>query len=163
VQPLHTILAVQTGGSAFKVFPRAELNVCQLLGSTYFCPNNNILDKRTKTNCVLGLFNRDQEVIMTHCPWISIAATDFNIQLGANIILLYLANSKEVQLVYVTTDTIIQNYLFHHYYNYVYMNKTIRFKKRYNWFAARNLLLRNFMDLSNCGYQQTVSCLLSHT
>jgi hypothetical protein len=29
----------------------------------------------------------------------------------------------------VTTDTIIQNYLFHHYYNYVYMNKTIRFKK----------------------------------
>jgi hypothetical protein len=30
--------------------------------------------------------------------------------------------------VYVTTDTIIQNYLFHHYYNYVYMNKTIRFK-----------------------------------
>jgi hypothetical protein len=30
----------------------------------------------------------------------------------------------------VTTDTIIQNYLFHHYYNYVYMNKTIRFKKR---------------------------------
>jgi hypothetical protein len=32
--------------------------------------------------------------------------------------------------VYITTDTIIQNYQFHHYYNYVYMNKTIRFKKR---------------------------------
>jgi hypothetical protein len=31
--------------------------------------------------------------------------------------------------VYMTTDTIIQNYQFHHYYNYVYMNKTIRFKK----------------------------------
>jgi hypothetical protein len=30
----------------------------------------------------------------------------------------------------MTTDTIIQNYKFHHYYNYVYMNKTIRFKKR---------------------------------
>jgi hypothetical protein len=99
VQPLHTILAVQTGGSAFKVFTRAELNACQILGSTYFCPNNNILDKRTKTNCVLGLINRDQEVITTHCPWISIAATDFNIQLGANRFFLYLANSKEVQLV----------------------------------------------------------------
>jgi hypothetical protein len=31
--------------------------------------------------------------------------------------------------VYVTADTIIQNYFSHHYYNYVYMNKTIRFKK----------------------------------
>jgi hypothetical protein len=31
--------------------------------------------------------------------------------------------------VYMTTDTIIQNYQFHHYYNYVYMNKTIRLKK----------------------------------
>jgi hypothetical protein len=99
VQPLYTILAVQTGGSAFKVFTRAELNACQILGSTYFCPNSNILDKRTKTNCVLGLFNRDQEVITAHCPWISIAATDFNIQLGANRFLLYLPNSKEVQLV----------------------------------------------------------------
>jgi GT2 family glycosyltransferase len=29
----------------------------------------------------------------------------------------------------MTTDTIIQNYQFHYYYNYVYMNKTIRFKK----------------------------------
>jgi hypothetical protein len=99
VQPLHTILAIQTGGSAFKVFTRAELGACQVLGGTYFCPNSNILDKRIKTNCVLGLFNRDQEVITAHCPWISIAATDFNIQLGANRFLLYLANSKEVQLV----------------------------------------------------------------
>jgi hypothetical protein len=32
--------------------------------------------------------------------------------------------------VYVTTDTIIQNNLFHHYYNYVYMNRTIRLKKK---------------------------------
>jgi hypothetical protein len=63
VQPLHTIVAVQTGGSAFKVFTRAELGACQLLGRTYFCLNNNILDKRTKTNCVLGLFNRDQEAL----------------------------------------------------------------------------------------------------
>jgi hypothetical protein len=101
VQPLHTILSVQTGGSAFKVFTRAELNACQLLGSTYFCPNNNILNKRTKTNYVLGLFNRDQEVITSLCPWISIGATDFNIQLGANRFLLYLANSKAVQLVCV--------------------------------------------------------------
>jgi hypothetical protein len=31
--------------------------------------------------------------------------------------------------VYVTADTIIQNYSSHHYYNYVYMNKTIRLKK----------------------------------
>jgi hypothetical protein len=99
VQPLHTIVAVQTGGSDFKVFTRAELGACQLLGSTYFYPNNNILDKRTKTNCVLGLFNRDQEVIRAHCPWISIGTTDFNIQLGANKFILYLANSKEVQLV----------------------------------------------------------------
>jgi hypothetical protein len=38
-------------------------------------------------------------VITAHCPWISIAATDFNIQLGANRFILYLANSKEVQLV----------------------------------------------------------------
>jgi hypothetical protein len=91
---LHTILAVQTGGSAFKVFARAELGAC-----TYFCPNSNILDKRIKTNCILELFNREQEVITAHCPWISIAATDFNIQLGANRFLLYLANSKEVQLV----------------------------------------------------------------
>jgi hypothetical protein len=36
VQSFHTILAVQTGGSAFKVFTRAELNACQLLGCTYF-------------------------------------------------------------------------------------------------------------------------------
>jgi hypothetical protein len=99
VQPLHTILAIQTGGSAFKVFTRAELSACQVLGGTYFCPNSNILDKRIKTNCVLRLFNRDQEVITAHCPWISIAATDFNIQLGANTFLLYLANSKEVHLV----------------------------------------------------------------
>jgi hypothetical protein len=84
VRPLHTILAVQTGGSAFKVFTWAELSACQVLGSTYFCPNSNILDKRIKTNCVLGLFNRDQEVITAHCPWISIAVTDINIQLGAN-------------------------------------------------------------------------------
>jgi hypothetical protein len=80
------------GGSAFKVFTRAELDACQVLGDRYFCPNLNILDKRIKTNCVLGLFNRDQEVITAHCPWISIAATDFNIQLGANRFLLYLAN-----------------------------------------------------------------------
>jgi hypothetical protein len=38
-------------------------------------------------------------VITAHCPWISIAATNFNIQLGASKFLLYLANSKEVQLV----------------------------------------------------------------
>jgi hypothetical protein len=30
----------------------------------------------------------------------------------------------------MNTDTIIQNYQLHHYYNYVYMNKTIRLKKR---------------------------------
>jgi hypothetical protein len=59
VQPLHTILALQTGGTAFKVFTRAELGACQVLGGSYFCPNSNILDKRIKTNCVLGLFNRD--------------------------------------------------------------------------------------------------------
>jgi hypothetical protein len=70
-----------------------------VLGSTYFCPNSNMLDKRIKTNCVLGLYNRNQEVITSHCPWISIAATDFTVQLGANKFLLYLANSKEVQLV----------------------------------------------------------------
>jgi hypothetical protein len=99
VQPLHTILAIKTGVSAFKVFTWAELSTCQVLGSTYFCPNSNILDKRIKTNCVLGFFNSDQEVITAHCPWISIAATDFNIQLGANKFLLYLANSQEVQLV----------------------------------------------------------------
>jgi hypothetical protein len=58
-----------------------------------------VLDKRIKTNCVLGLYNRNQRVITAHCPWISIAATDFTIQLGANKFLLYLANSKEVQLV----------------------------------------------------------------
>jgi hypothetical protein len=75
------------------------LGACQVLGGTYFCPNSNILDERIKTNCVLGLFNRDQEVITAHCLWISIAATDFNIQLGANRFLLNLANSKEVQLV----------------------------------------------------------------
>jgi hypothetical protein len=98
VKPFHTILAVQTGGSDFKVFTRA-VGACQVLGSTYFCPNLNILDKRINTNCVLGLFNRDQEVITAHCPWISIAATDFNIQLGANRFLLYLANSKEEELV----------------------------------------------------------------
>jgi hypothetical protein len=98
VQPLHTILAIQTGGWAFKVFTRAELSACQVLGSTHFCPNSNVLDKRIKTNCVLGLYNRDQEVIMALCPWISVAATDFTIQLGAKF-LLYLANSKEVQLV----------------------------------------------------------------
>jgi hypothetical protein len=96
VQPLHTILATQTGGSAFKVFTRAELSACQVLCSTYFCPNSNILDKRIKTNCLLGLFNRDQEVITAHCPWISITATNFNIQLGANKCLLNLANSNEV-------------------------------------------------------------------
>jgi hypothetical protein len=84
---------------AFKVFTREELSVCQVLGSTYFCPNNNVLDKRIKTNCVLGLYNRDQEVITDNCPWISIAATNFTVQLGANKFLLYLANSKEVQLV----------------------------------------------------------------
>jgi hypothetical protein len=70
-----------------------------VLGSTYFCPNNNVLDKRIKTNCVLGLNNRNQEVITANCPWISIAATNFTVQLGANKFLLYLANSKEVQLV----------------------------------------------------------------
>jgi hypothetical protein len=32
--------------------------------------------------------------------------------------------------VYVTADTIIQNYFSHHYYNYVYMNKTIRLKQK---------------------------------
>jgi hypothetical protein len=99
VQPLHTILAIQTGGSAFKVFTREELSACQVLGSTYFCPNNNVLDKQIKTNCVLGLYNRNQEVITANCPWISITATDFTVQLGANKFLLYLANSKEVQLV----------------------------------------------------------------
>jgi hypothetical protein len=98
VQPLHTILAIQTGGSAFKVFTRAEFSACQILDGTYFCPNSNIVDKIIKTNCVLVLFNRDQEVITAHCLWISIATTDFNIQLGANKCLLYLANSKEVQL-----------------------------------------------------------------
>jgi hypothetical protein len=70
-----------------------------VLLSTYFCPNSNVLDKHIKTNCVLGLYNRDQKVIKDHCPWISIAATDFTIQLGANKFLLYLANNKEVQLV----------------------------------------------------------------
>jgi hypothetical protein len=45
------------------------------------------------------LNNRNQEVIKANCPWISIAATNFTVQLGANKFLLYLANSKEVQLV----------------------------------------------------------------
>jgi hypothetical protein len=57
VQPLHTILAIQTGASAFKLFTREELGACQVLGGTYFCPNSNILDKRVATNCVLGLYN----------------------------------------------------------------------------------------------------------
>jgi hypothetical protein len=99
VQPLHTILAIQTGGGAIKVFTREELIACQVLGGTSFCLNSNILDKRINTNCVLGLYNRNQEVITANCPWISIAATDFTVQLWANKFLLYLANSKEVQLV----------------------------------------------------------------
>jgi hypothetical protein len=75
------------------------LGACQVLGGTYFCPNSNILDKRVETNCVLGLYNRNKEVITANCPWISIAATDFTVQLGANEFLLYHSNSKEVQLV----------------------------------------------------------------
>jgi hypothetical protein len=99
VQPLHTILAIQTGGSAFKVFTLEELGACKVLGGTYFCPNSNILDKRVEMNCVLGLYNINQEVITANCPCISIAATDFTVQLGANKFLLYHSNSKEVQLV----------------------------------------------------------------
>jgi hypothetical protein len=99
VQPLLTILAIQAGGSAFTVFTREELGACQVLGGTYFCPNSNILDKRVETNCVLGLYNRNEEVITANCPWISSAATNFTVQLGANKFLLYHSNSKEVQLV----------------------------------------------------------------
>jgi hypothetical protein len=75
------------------------LGACQVLGSTYFCPNSNILDKRVETNSVLGLYNRNKEVITAKCPWISISATDFTVQLGANKFLLYHSNSKDVQLV----------------------------------------------------------------
>jgi hypothetical protein len=99
VQPPHTILAIQTGGLAFKVFSREELGACQVLGGTYFCSNNNILDKRVHNNCVLGLYNRNEEVITANCPWISISATDFTMQLGANKFLLYHSNRKDVQLV----------------------------------------------------------------
>jgi hypothetical protein len=75
------------------------LAACQVLGGTYFYPNSNILDKRVGTNCVLGLYNRNEEAITDNCPWISIAATDFTVQLGANKFLLYHSNSKDVQLV----------------------------------------------------------------
>jgi hypothetical protein len=57
------------------------------------------LDKRVETNCVLGLYNRNEEVITANCPWISISATDFTVQLRANKFLLYHSNSKNVQLV----------------------------------------------------------------
>jgi hypothetical protein len=69
------------------------------VGAPTCCPNNNILDKRVETNCVLGLYNRNQEVITANCPWISIAAADFTVQLGANKFLLYHSNSKDFQLV----------------------------------------------------------------
>jgi hypothetical protein len=99
VQPPYTILAVQTGGTTFKVFSRAKLAACQVLGGTYFYPNSNILDKRVGTNCVQGMYNRNEEVITANCPWITIAATNFTVQLGANKFLLYHSNSKDVQLV----------------------------------------------------------------
>jgi hypothetical protein len=87
------------GGSAFKVFSREELAACQVLGRTYFCPNSNILYKRLGTNCVLGLYNRNEEVITANGPWITIVATNFTVQLGVNKFLLYHSNSKDVQLV----------------------------------------------------------------
>jgi hypothetical protein len=96
IQPLHTIVAVQTGGSAFKVFTRAELNACQLLGSTYFCPNNNILDKRTKFNWVLGLYNRDQAVITDHCPWVYIMEGQRNFSLSVDTFIEKHVNVEEL-------------------------------------------------------------------
>jgi hypothetical protein len=40
-----------------------------------------------------------EEVITANCPWISISATNFTVQLGANKLLLYHSNRKDVQLV----------------------------------------------------------------
>jgi hypothetical protein len=87
------------GGAAFKVFTRAQLATCQALGETYFCPNNNDLDKRIETNCVLGLYNLNEEVITANCPWKTVTATDFAVQLGSNKFLLYHSNNKDAQLV----------------------------------------------------------------
>jgi hypothetical protein len=51
--------------------------------------------------------------------------------------------------VYVTTDTIIQNYLFHHYYNHVYMNKTIRLKNSFSISFSQTADWQRFRDLWN--------------
>jgi hypothetical protein len=50
-------------------------------------------------NCVLGLYNRNEEVITANCPWKTVTATDFAVQLRSNKLVLYHSNNKDAQLV----------------------------------------------------------------
>ena len=75
-EPEKLILGVSPDEDVFQELDPDFVATCPRRLGKIFCPDNNILDRRTTSSCLLSLFQNDVKAIRRHCKWTANPATD---------------------------------------------------------------------------------------
>lgn len=95
-RPNRKILATSEARNLFRELEKDDLTMCKTILGTYFCPNENMYDRRTESSCLVALFRGNVEHIVQACPFDTMPERDFLVQLNSNEFVLYHNVSKRL-------------------------------------------------------------------
>ena len=106
-KPDHTILATSEARNLFRELGKDDLTMCKTILGTYFCPNENLYDRRTESSCLVALFKGNVEHIIDACPFETMPAKDFLVQLSNDEFVLYSTHPRGWIRLVVETEFLI--------------------------------------------------------
>lgn len=96
--PKDKLLAINLAGNLFRTLHDDDLRDCSKAIGVYYCPDNNVIDKRIQDSCLVALHQHDVTNIAKRCPIIPTADKDFVIQINSSHYALYQAASHTLDL-----------------------------------------------------------------